>query len=224
MEQIDARPRLVIATAGAEPRVMAPGKDLEQTAAYQAVAILDAWTSLYALGVDARLDLLTAWMRTVALCKPRAQGGQALILGESDPSLVQALMTWHPDLLAAAELADRAQTGLPPTVALASLWGNRQAVSWAIGQLGANLDGDMGLLEVAGEQMPSLMGPVPIAPQSNLAVKPLEGTGDRVRALVRVPVAQRDELALRLHRIISTYMASRGRSELRFCMDPKDLT
>ena len=48
---------------------------------YRAVAILDAWTSLYASGIDADVDTLTGWMRAVSLCAPRTRGGQALLIG-----------------------------------------------------------------------------------------------------------------------------------------------
>ncbi|BDR54941.1 primosome assembly protein PriA [Bombiscardovia apis] len=228
VERIDDRPRLVIATLGAEPKIQPSASKAEpqgaSNGAYQAVAILDAWTSLYAQGVDARLDMATAWMRVVALCKPRVAGGQALIVGESDPALVQAVMTWHANLLAADELADRSETGLPPSTALASIWGSRQAVDWTVERIGAGLSGDMGTIALADDEIPSLLGPVPIAPESTLSARPLDGTGDRVRALVRVPLGRRDELASRLQSAVSAYVAARGRGELRFCMDPKDLT
>ncbi len=68
------------------------------------MAVLDAWTSLYALGVDARLDTLTAWMRAMSLCAPRSRGGQALILGETDPAIAQSLMLWDSRILAAKDL------------------------------------------------------------------------------------------------------------------------
>ena len=58
-------PQLVIATPGAEPRVR--GRNPSECE-YRAVAILDAWTSLYAFGIDAGVDTLTSWMRAVSLC------------------------------------------------------------------------------------------------------------------------------------------------------------
>ncbi len=106
---------IVIATPGFEPRVRPVSA--EQGSAgheYRAVAVLDAWTSLYALGVDARLDTLTAWMRAVSLCAPRSRGGQALILGETDPALAQSLMLWDSRILAAKDLEERVETGMPP--------------------------------------------------------------------------------------------------------------
>ena len=64
VRDVACQPMIVIATPGFEPRVRPVSA--EQGSAgheYRAVAVLDAWTSLYALGVDARLDTLTAWMR-----------------------------------------------------------------------------------------------------------------------------------------------------------------
>lgn len=221
VESIDSKPRLVIATPGAEPSIRQ--KDGDKDIGYQAVAIVDAWTSLYAWGVDARLDTLTAWMKIISQCKPRQKGGQALILGEAEPELVQALMTWRPDILASAELADRIQTGLSPSVSVASVWGSRTAVDWALDKIGARGDGDIAVLDLGQGHTPSVLGPVEIAPESKLKTQPLDGTVDRVRALVRVVPKQRDQLAYRLHAAVSEYVAARIGGELRFCMDPKDI-
>jgi len=79
---------------------------------YRAVAILDAWTSLYASGIDADVDTLTGWMRAVSLCAPRTRGGQALLIGETDPVLARSLMLWNSPMLAQVEVEDRAQTAL----------------------------------------------------------------------------------------------------------------
>ena len=67
VSDIGFAPQLVIATPGAEPRVR--GESPAQCE-YRAVAILDAWTSLYASGIDADVDTLTGWMRAVSLCAP----------------------------------------------------------------------------------------------------------------------------------------------------------
>ena len=46
---------------------------------------------------------------------------------------------------------------------------------------------------------------------------------DRVKALVRVPVGMRAQLAVRLRSAVARHMASRTPGELRFQIDPKDL-
>jgi len=51
----------------------------------------------------------------------------------------------------------------------------------------------------------------------------LEATADRVKAVVRVPYARREELARRLQHEVARHVASREFGELRFQLDPKDL-
>ena len=74
-----------------------------------------------------------------------------------------------------------------------------------------------------GEQWPGLLGPVPIAQPRTLNARELEATADRVKAVVRVPYARREELARRLKHEVARHVASREFGELRFQLDPKDL-
>ena len=224
IDEIDHRPVIVIATPGAEPRVRA--KEQPGYASYAAVAILDAWTSLYAPGLDARVDTLAAWMRVVSLCAPRTAGGQALLLGETDPAIAQSLMLWDSSLLASRELAERVETGMPPAVAVACVWGRRDAVMRALKAIGA-LDGDMAVCPMPGgddaSAMPGVLGPVPIPQPRTIDARELEVTADRVRAVVRVPHARREELAARLKTEVARHVAAREGGELRFQLDRKDL-
>ena len=234
VERVQDRPSLVIATPGAEPRVVAPSmegnnkgtndSDLPRLSrGYRAVAILDAWTSLYAPGVDARMDTLGAWMRVASFCRSRAQGGQVLLLGECDPQLAQALMTWQGPVLAAADLGDRRLTAMPPAVGMAAIWGEREAVVWMLDAVGIT-PGQEAVTDAGPESVPALLGPVPIPAPVTLKAGYLEGTQDRVRALVRVSTSRRDKLADDLKQAQAKYVAGRGRGELHFRMDPKDLT
>lgn len=221
VEEISDKAQIVIATPGAEPHVRsAVGDGLH--AGYRAVAILDAWTGLYAPGIDARIDTLDTWMRTVAQCLPRSKGGQALLIGEADPACAQSLMTWNPAVLAAKELQDRSETCMPPIAASACLWGGREAVMQTLQEIGV-LGGDYALIEHDGEALPAFLGPVPIPQPRTIGARQLEGADDRVRVLVRVTPEHRDELARRLRTAIGRHMASRDRQELRFQMDPKNL-
>ncbi|PJM78033.1 primosomal protein N' [Bifidobacterium felsineum] len=216
---VPAKPMIVIATPGFEPRVHPV--EASQGAAgreYRAVAILDAWTSLYALGVDARLDTLTAWMRAISLCAPRSRKGQALILGETDPAIAQSLMVWDSRILAAKDMEERVETGMPPAVAAACVWGRRDAVMTLMQRIGA-LGGDWA---VCGE-LPGMLGPVPIPQPETVDARELEATADRVKAVVRVPQTERAELAERLQRETARHVAAREPGELRFRVDPKDL-
>lgn len=74
-----------------------------------------------------------------------------------------------------------------------------------------------------GEEWPGLLGPVPIAQPRTLNARELEATADRVKAVVRVPYARREELARRLQHEVARHIASREFGELRFQLDPKDL-
>lgn len=212
-------PQLVIATPGAEPRVR--GRNPSECE-YRAVAILDAWTSLYTFGIDAGIDTLTSWMRAVSLCAPRIRGGQALLIGETDPTLAQSLMLWNSTLLAQTELQEREQTALPPVFAAACVWGRRDAVKATLERIGALGGGDMSTIETAEGVLPSVLGPVPIPQPRTIDSRELEGTADRVKAVVRVPQSRRGELALRLRSASARHVAAREPGELRFQLDPKE--
>ena len=219
VSDIGFTPQLVIATPGAEPRVR--GRNPSECE-YRAVAILDAWTSLYAFGIDAGIDTLTSWMRAVSLCAPRIRGGQALLIGETDPTLAQSLMLWNSTLLAQTELQEREQTALPPVFAAACVWGRRDAVKAMLERIGALGGGDMSTIETAEGVLPSVLGPVPIPQPRTIDSRELEGTADRVKAVVRVPQSRRGELALRLRSASALHVAAREPGELRFQLDPKE--
>ncbi|RSX54709.1 primosomal protein N' [Bifidobacterium samirii] len=223
VETIAWRPQIVVATPGAEPRVRAAdGRDTPQTREYRAVAVLDAWTSLYAQGVDARLDTLAAWMRAVACCAPRSRGGQALLIGETDPTIARSLTLWDPRLLAAREIEERREAGMTPVTATACVWGRRDVVIGALTRLGV-LGGDWAVVNVGGHDLPAVLGPVPIAPPATVDARELAETADRVKAVVRVAASRRAELATRLRAIVGEHVAGRRAGELRFRLDPKDL-
>lgn len=212
--QSGRRPLIVIATPGAEPRF---------TNGYQAVAILDAWTSLYSQSLDARPDVLTSWMRAVALCAPRAEGGQALILGETDPVIARSLLLWDSRVLASDELMSRRETGLPPAVTAAAVWGRRDAVEQALRRIGA-VQGDIDTVICSTGPQPAVLGPVSIPQPHTMEAWELDSTLiDRVKAVVRVPQRMRAGLAGRLHDASARHVAGRETGELRFQIDPKDL-
>lgn len=220
VEVVPHHPMIVISTPGAEPRVRAEDGRL---GGYAAVAILDAWTSLYAPGVDARIDALTAWMRAAAMCVKRADGGQVLLIGETDPVIARSLVDWDSRILAARELDERAETGLSPVYAVACVWGRRDAVTTALHNIGV-MNGDWATLKVGIDELPAVLGPVPIPQPRTMDARELEATQDRVKAVVRVPQTKRAELARRLHVEVARHVATRTPGELRFQLDPKDLT
>lgn len=219
VEDVACAPMIVIASLGAEPRVRGDGTGNTE---YRAVAILDAWTSLYGTGVDAREDTLTAWMRVVSMCAPRSRGGQALLLGETDPVIARSLALWDGRVLAAQELAERAETGLPPVVGAACVWGRRDVVRAALEHIDA-FTGDLAVIDTGQGGVPAVWGPVPIAQPRTIDARELEATQDRVKAVVRVPLSERAELARRLRAEVARHVAAREPGELRFQLDPKDL-
>ncbi len=219
VDHVDAAPRIVVATPGCEPMVHTQDGT---TGAYEAVAILDAWTSLYDLRLDARVDVLSNWMQAMSLCKSRAAGGRGLLIGETYPTLARSLMLWDPRVVASNELADRIATGLPPIVSAACIWGRRDAVERALHNIGI-ANGDWAWVESGEGKVPSLLGITPLAPDRTIDARELDEMGDRVKAVVRVSHARRAELALRLRTEVARHVASRESGELRFRMDPKDL-
>lgn len=222
LESVDSAPKIVVAPVGDEPRVTA-GEGT--TAAYQAVAILDAWTSLYERGLDAYTETLNRWMHVVSLCAPRTHGGVALVLGETDAVLVNALSTWNSAVLARQECEERQEAVLPPAISAATIWGDRETVMDMLDAIGVRGAGEWATLPASQGGMPAVLGPVPIAPPRTLAHRDrmMEGMNDRVKAVVRVPTASRDALARRLAAASARFGAQGAQKELKYHMDPKDL-
>src|SRR5438270_5102318 len=118
--EVAARPALVVATPGAEPS--APGR-------YGAALLLDTWALLGRQDLRAAEDALWRWMTAAALVRPRGEGGAVIVVADSTIPTVQALIRWDPVGHAEAELAARAEVGLPPSVHMAAIDGAAHAVS-----------------------------------------------------------------------------------------------
>lgn len=220
---IDEKPVIVVATPGCEPRVQT--QDANCNGEYGVVAILDTWVSLYASGLDARIDTLNSWMKASALCAPRARGGSVLLIGETYPVLARALTLWDTTQLSCNELSERAQAILPPCVTAACVWGARDAVMRALENIGAmqkNL-GCESSQDADFSAISPLLGIVPMHPPVTDRYQHFDDIYDRVKAVVRVPLYLRQELVNRLHKEVARHVATRAAGELRFCVDPKDL-
>lgn len=125
LASIGPEPALVVATPGAEP-VAADG--------YAACLLLDSWALLDREGLDAPVEALRRWLAAAALTRPASDGGAVVLCGVPGgprPRPVEALVRWDPVWLAAAELAERRELRLPPTVVMAELVGTRTAVAEA---------------------------------------------------------------------------------------------
>ncbi|WP_421776095.1 primosomal protein N' [Gardnerella sp. KA00288] len=223
IHSIDKKPVIVVATSGAEPRVQS--QNGMQSGSYGVVAILDTWVSLYASGLDSRIDTLTAWMKAASLCAPRTRGGSVLLIGETYPILARALTLWDTTQLSLNELSERKQAILPPFVTAACVWGERDAVMRALENIGAmkeNLGCEISQ-DADFSTISPLLGVVPMHPPVTDRYQHFDDIYDRVKAVVRVPLYLRQELVNRLHKEVANHVAKRAAGELRFCVDPKDL-
>lgn len=227
IDHVDSSARVVVATASAIPTVQSK----EGPSGYSAVVILDAWSSRFTQRLDARTDVLGTWMAIGSSALPASQGGRLILIGDCDDDLAQSLIMWDPRIVAASELADRQSTFLPPTVAAATVWGTYDLVMRVIDEIGAADGGDLPRIHHPSSDkdadelpVPSVLGPIPIRlPETQRHAPVLKGASDRVRAIVRVPREDRQELADRLHTAVAQLIASRARGEIRFWIDPKDL-
>ena len=220
---IDEKPVIVVATPGCEPRIQT--QDANCNGEYGVVAILDTWVSLYASGLDARIDTLNSWMKASALCAPRERGGSVLLIGETYPVLARALTLWDTTQLSCNELSERAQAILPPCVTAACVWGARDAVMRALENIGAMQEnlGCESSQDADFSAISPLLGIVPMHPPVTDKYQHFDDIYDRVKAVVRVPLYLRQELVNRLHKEVARHVATRAAGELRFCVDPKDL-
>lgn len=155
LDEIAAEPGLplVLATPGAEPRV---------AGGYAAVVLLDTWLMLSRDDVRVVEESHRRWFNALALA---GFGARAVAVG--DTAVLQGLVRADPAGVAARELADRAQTHLPPIGRLATVDGPEEVVA-----------------ALAGRPWPAfvdVLGPVPLEP-------------GRERLLLRVP--RREGLAL----------------------------
>ncbi|MCS5720411.1 primosomal protein N' [Herbiconiux sp. CPCC 203407] len=138
---VDARPALVVATRGAEPRA---------SGGYRAVLLLDGPRMLARESLRVAEDCLRWWSNAIALSAPRATSVLVGVGGE----LARSLATWQQEQVAATELADRRALRFPPAVRLATITGTTDAVNATLTDLEA-------LLTEAEWAKMDTLGPVP---------------------------------------------------------------
>lgn len=195
--EVAARPALVVATPGAEPRA---------EGGYGAALLLDTWALLGRQDLRAAEDALWRWMSAAALVRARGDGGVVTVIAESVIPTVQALIRWDPVGHAEAELTARGEVGLPPAVHMAALDGSAGAVA-------ALLD------EAPLPARAELLGPVDLPP--GVRRPPGTPTGVPVtRMLVRVPREQGLELATSLRRGVGVVSARQATEPVRVQIDP----
>jgi len=201
---VSREPSLVIATPGAEP--VAEG-------GYTGVLLLDAWASLDLPVLDAPLEAVRRWMAAAAL----AREGRAVVLCGAPEAValpaVEALVRWDPTWLAARELAERRELGLPPAARVAQLTGARRALEEALEQ--ADLPASA-----------QVLGPVPLVGGAAPRRPPSDGEVSRTPAdhhvLVRVPAADTAALARSLLAVKAFRSARKETDVVTVRVDPLD--
>ncbi|EID15027.1 primosome assembly protein PriA [Mycobacterium xenopi RIVM700367] len=197
VSEVAARPALVVATPGAEPRV--PG-------GYGAALLVDAWALLGRQDLRAAEDTLRRWMAAAALVRSRRDGGVVTVVAESSIPTVQALIRWDPVGHADAELAGRTDVGLPPSVHIAAVDGTADAVA-------ALLD------EVRLPDGTDVLGPVQLPPGARRPAG-AEAATAVTRMLLRVRRDQGLALAAALRRAVAVLSARQTHEPVRVQIDP----
>lgn len=166
VQEVDARPALVVATRGAEP--LAVG-------GYRAVILLDGDRMLLAEDLRIGESCLRWWSNAAALAAP---GAPVHLVGVGG-AVARALATWTHAAYARAELADRAPLRMPPTVRVAAVDGARPAVDAALAELRRSVP------ELDAE---AVLGPLPRGDAMRALVRFDYGLGPRVAESLRASV------------------------------------
>ncbi|WIM90151.1 primosomal protein N' [Candidatus Mycobacterium wuenschmannii] len=197
VSEVDARPALVVATPGAEPRA---------DGGFGAALLLDSWALLSRQDLRAAEDTLRRWMAAASLVRSRDDGGVVTVVADASVPTVQALIRWDPVGHADAELAARTEVALPPSAHMAALDGSGPAVAAL-------------LEEVRLPDTAELLGPVPLPagarrPPGMAADEPVD------RMLVRVDRRQGLALAAELRRGVAVVSARQTSEPVRVQIDP----
>ncbi len=198
LDAADARPELVVATPGAEPRV---------EGGYGAALLLDGWALLARADLRVVEETLRRWMAAAALVVPQGAGGRVVVMAPSDMPVVQALVRWDPVGHAAAELASRTEVGFPPAVRMAAVEGHAAAVASVVDQVEKQLG--------AGVEV---LGPVEIEPDPRA-----ESAEPEERALLRVRRTDGRSLATALHAAQAARTARKATDVVRVRLDPAEV-
>lgn len=119
--KVDATPRIVVATPGAEP-VAEDG--------YRAVVALDATTG--AISLLAQEMLLRRLFSAAVLAAP---GAEIVLVAPAEDRAIQAVSRWESSWAARRELAERTEANLPPSCRVAQLRGMRSDVESVANQV-----------------------------------------------------------------------------------------
>lgn len=201
VDTVDSGAGLVIATPGAEP--VADG-------GYGAALLLDGWALLGRQDLRAAEDTLRRWLAAAALVRPHRDGGTVVAVAEAAIPTVQMLIRWDPVGAAEAELDERAEVGLPPSVHMAALDGTSDGVAALLAEAG-----------IPGTALGSadVLGPVEL-PVGARRPPGLDPSVEVVRMLVRVGRDQGLALASALRGATAVLSARREHDPVRVQIDP----
>ncbi|PZO57709.1 MAG: hypothetical protein DI639_12820 [Leifsonia xyli] len=142
LDEVPARPSVVVATRGAEPSV--PG-------GYACVLLLDGEKMLAREGLRVQEDVLRFWTNAAAKGAP---GAEAYLVGIGG-KLATAMALWRLDGPAHDELTDRRELHFPPAVRVATMTGTDEAVTAAVEALeGATAGPVLGPVPVEDDALP----------------------------------------------------------------------
>jgi primosomal protein N' (replication factor Y) len=220
LDAVPGTPALVVATPGAEP-VAESG--------YATALLLDAAVMTGGTGLASGTEALHRWLAAASLVRPGPEG-QVLLVGDGAPGPTQGLVRWDPAGFAERELDERAELHLPPAVRVAAVTGDRTAVEAVVARIGLREDPGAGS---------GVLGPVELDPDvagrgpgGRGTGAPSSGRGGAagvqaldlpVRTVLRVPLAQGDELARRLKASLAVRSARREGGTVRVQLDPKEM-
>ena len=194
---------LVISTVGAEPST--PG-------GYGAALLLDGWALLGRADLRAAEETLRRWMTAAALVKSHADGGQVVVVAESDIPTVQALVRWDPVGHARSQLDERVEVRFPPAVHVAAVDGTTAAITALVEE--AALPDDV-----------EILGPVDLPEGQRQPAGGGSGgedgvAGDVQRLLLRVPRASGAALSRALAEARASRSARKDTESVRVQIDP----
>ena len=183
VDSVGSDSALVVATTGAEPWA---------SSGYSAVLLLDAAAQTSRVTLRAGEETARRWFSAAALARP---GAPVVVTADAGLPVVQALVRWDPGWLAARELGERRELGLPPAVRVATITGAPVAVDSAVSHL---------------PDAARVVGPLPIA------------GSDEVRALVSVDRRYGSDLTAALSALAATRTARKDPARLHLAVDPPD--
>ncbi len=195
LDSVPAKPAVVVATPGAEPRT---------AGGYPAAVLLDTGLALARPDLRSAEECVRRWLAVAALVRPAGAGGVLVVVGDPAATPVQALVRADPAGFAERELAQRRATRMPPSTRLATVEGTLALLH--------RLTDPAAVRELTGTGWPEpvdVLGPVELAP-------------DRGRLVVRVPRASGSALALVLATLQSASSARKAEA-LRVVVDPVQL-